>query len=95
MKINEELIQYIGDLSRLDLSEEEKTQAQHDLSDILDYMEKLNELDTAGLPEMAHPFEAVNCFREDVVTNTDDSENLLSNAPQRKNSWYKVFKTVE
>lgn len=95
MKINEELIQYIGDLSRLDLSEEEKKQAQSDLSDILDYMEKLNELDTAGLPEMAHPFEAVNRFREDVVTNADDSENLLSNAPQRKNSWYKVFKTVE
>ena len=44
---------------------------------------------------MSHPFEAVNCLREDEVTNGDDRENLLSNAPERKNSYFKVFKTVE
>ncbi|MFR8251961.1 MAG: Asp-tRNA(Asn)/Glu-tRNA(Gln) amidotransferase subunit GatC, partial [Anaerovoracaceae bacterium] len=66
-----------------------------DLSDVLDYTEKLNELDTEGLPEMSHPFEAVNRFREDEVRNSDDRENLLSNAPERKGSYFKVFKTVE
>ncbi len=95
MKITDELIGYIGDLSRLHLSEEEKERAKKDLSDILDYTEKLNELDTDGVPEMSHPFDAVNCFREDVVTNGDDRENLLSNAPERKGSYFKVFKTVE
>lgn len=95
MKITDELIGYIGDLSRLHLSEEEKERAKKDLSDILDYTEKLNELDTDGVPEMSHPFHAVNCFREDVVTNGDDRENLLSNAPERKGSYFKVFKTVE
>ncbi len=95
MKITDELIGYIGDLSRLYLSEEEKERAKKDLSDILDYTEKLNELDTDGLPEMSHPFDAVNCFRQDVVTNGDDRENLLSNAPERKGSYFKVFKTVE
>ena len=53
MKITDELIGYIGDLSRLHLSEEEKERAKKDLSDILDYTEKLNELDTDGVPEMS------------------------------------------
>ena len=95
MKINEELIDYISDLSRLSLSEEQKSKAGEDLSDILDYVEKLNELDTAGMPEMSHPFDEVNCFREDIVTNSDDRDNLLSNAPDRRASYYKVLKTVE
>ena len=95
MQITDDLIEYIGDLSRLYLSDEEKERAKKDLSDILDYTEKLNELDPEGAEEMSHPFEAVNCLREDEVTNGDDRENLLSNAPERKNSYFKVFKTVE
>ncbi|MFR8251247.1 MAG: Asp-tRNA(Asn)/Glu-tRNA(Gln) amidotransferase subunit GatC, partial [Anaerovoracaceae bacterium] len=46
MQITDELIGYIGDLSRLYLSDEEKERAKKDLSDVLDYTEKLNELDT-------------------------------------------------
>ena len=95
MNITDELIGYISDLSRLYLSNEEKEKAKGDLSDVLSYIDKLNELDTKGMPEMSHPFEAVNCFREDVVTNSDDRENLLANAPESKGSYYKVFKTVE
>ena len=95
MQITDELIDYIGDLSRLYLSDEEKEKAKADLSDILNYTEKLNELDTAGMPEMSHPFEAVNCFRGDVVTNSDDHENLLANAPESKGQYIKVLKAVE
>lgn len=95
MKITDELIDYIGDLSRLYLSEEDKKRQKSDLSDILDYVEKLNELDTKGVPEMSHPFENVNCFREDVVTNGDNREALLANAPERKGSYFKVFKTID
>ena len=95
MQITDTLINYIGDLSRLYLSDEEKEAAKSDLSDILNYIEKLEELDTTGLPEMSHPFEDVNCFREDVVTNSDDYENLLSNAPESKGRYYKVLKAVE
>lgn len=95
MNITDELIGYISDLSRLYLSDEEKEKAKGDLSDVLSYIDKLNELDTKGMPEMSHPFEAVNCFREDVVTNSDDRDNLLANAPESKGSYYKVFKTVE
>lgn len=95
MQITDELIDYIGDLSRLYLSDEEKEKAKSDLSDILNYTEKLNELDTKGMPEMSHPFDAVNCFREDVVTNSDDHENLLANAPESRGQYIKVLKAVE
>lgn len=95
MQITDELIGYIGDLSRLYLSDEEKERAKKDLSDVLNYTEKLNELDTEGVLEMSHPFEEVNRFREDEVKNGDDRDNLLSNAPERKGSYFKVFKTVE
>ena len=95
MKINDDLIEYIGNLSRLHLSDEEKDARKNDLSDILDYMEKLNEIDTEGLPEMTHPFEKNNRFREDEITNADSSGEMLSNAPDRKDNYFKVFKTVE
>ena len=95
MKINDDLIEYIGTLSRLHLSAEEKEARKNDLSDILDYMEKLNEIDTTGLPEMTHPFERNNYFREDEVTNSDRREEMLSNAPEKKGDYFKVFKTVE
>lgn len=95
MKITDELIEYIGDLSRLELSAEEKEARKKDLTDILDYMDKLSELDTKDVAPMSHPFDEVNRFREDVVTNKDRREEMLSNAPDKKGDYFKVFKTVE
>jgi aspartyl-tRNA(Asn)/glutamyl-tRNA(Gln) amidotransferase subunit C len=95
MQITDELIEYIGELSRLELSEEEKTNRKQDLTDILNYMEKLNALDTRGLPEMTHPFDAANRFRADMVTNRDRRADMLANAPDRKGDYFKVFKTLE
>jgi aspartyl-tRNA(Asn)/glutamyl-tRNA(Gln) amidotransferase subunit C len=95
MKITDELIDYIGELSRLALSAEEKEARKKDLTDILNYMDKLNELDTTDLPEMTHPFDAVNRFREDVVQNGDRRAEMLRNAPDRKDDYFRVFKTVE
>jgi aspartyl-tRNA(Asn)/glutamyl-tRNA(Gln) amidotransferase subunit C len=95
MQITDELIDYIGELSRLELSDEEREARKKDLTDILNYMDKLNELDTSGLPEMTHPFDAVNNFREDVVRNGDRREEMLENAPDKKGDFFKVFKTVE
>ena len=95
MQINEDLIGYLGDLSRLYLSDEEKRTMESDLTDILNYVDKLSELDTAGRPEMSHPFSEVNNFREDEVVNHDDRERLLANAPEKRGSYFKVLKTVE
>jgi aspartyl-tRNA(Asn)/glutamyl-tRNA(Gln) amidotransferase subunit C len=95
MRIDNDLIEYIAELSKLQLTAEEKEARKTDLSDILGYMDKLNELDTAGLPEMTHPFDAQNRFRADEVINGDRREEMLRNAPEAKGDYFKVFKAVE
>lgn len=93
--ISDETIEYIGILAKLELSDEEKEQAKTDMASMLDYIDKLNELDTDGVEPMSHVFPVNNVFREDIVTNGDDRENILSNAPEEKNGMFNVPKTFE
>ena len=93
--ISDEMIDYVGILAKLELSPEEKERAKKDMGEMLDYIDKLNELDTTGIEPMSHIFPMTNVFREDVVTNGDDSENMLQNAPEVKNGSYVVPKKVE
>ncbi|SHJ18346.1 Asp-tRNA(Asn)/Glu-tRNA(Gln) amidotransferase subunit GatC [Parasporobacterium paucivorans] len=93
--ITDETIEYVSILAKLDLSEEEREQAKKDMGSMLDYIDKLNELNTQGVEPMSHIFPVNNVFREDVLENGDDRDNLLSNAPQKKDGCYKVPKTVE
>lgn len=84
--ISEETIEYVGILAKLELSEEEKEQARKDMGNMLDYIDKLNELDTSGVEPMSHVFPVNNVFREDVVINGDGSKDLMANAPEGKDS---------
>lgn len=93
--ISDETIEYVGILAKLELSDEEKEAAKKDMASMLDYIDKLNELDTTGVEPMSHVFPVNNVFREDMVANGDDSENMLKNAPEVKDSGYMVPKTVE
>lgn len=95
MIITDETIEYVGILAKLELSPEEKEQAKKDMSDMLAYVGKLNELDTDGVEPMSHTFDVHNVFREDVVTNGDDRENMILNAPEREDGCYKVPKTFD
>ncbi len=94
-RISDETIEYVGILAKLELSEEEKEQAKADIGRMLDYIDKLNELDTSGVEPLSHVFPVHNVFREDVVTNGDESEKMLANAPEKKDGSFKVPKTVE
>ena len=94
-KISDETIEYVGILAKLELSEEEKEAAKKDMEQMLDYIDTLNELDTTGIEPMSHVFPVNNVFREDVVVNGDDRENILKNAPGVKEGAFKVPKTVE
>lgn len=93
--ISDETIEYVGILAKLELSGEEKEQAKKDMGRMLDYIDKLNELDTTGVEPMSHVFPVNNVFREDVVTNGDDRENMLKNAPEQKDGTYVVPITIE
>ncbi len=94
-RISDETIEYVGILAKLELSEEEKEAAKEDMGRMLDYIDMLNELDTTKAEPMSHVFSMNNVFREDVVTNGDDRENMLKNAPESKDGAYKVPRTVE
>lgn len=93
--INDETIEYVGILAKLELSAEEKEQAKSDMGRMLDYIDKLGELDTTDVEPMSHVFSVENVFREDVVTNGDERERLLSNAPQEKDGMFVVPRTFE
>ena len=85
----------MGILAKLELSEEEKEQAKKDMGSMLDYIDKLGELDTTGVEPMSHVFPVKNVFREDVVTNGDMREDILKNAPGEKDGMFVVPRTFE
>lgn len=93
--ISDETMEYVGILAKLELSDEEKEAAAKDMGRMLDYIDKLNELDTSGVEPMSHVFPVNNVFREDVVTNGDDSANMLKNAPEEKESGFSVPRTFD
>lgn len=93
--ITDEIIDHVGILAKLELSSGEKEQAKTDMGRMLDYIDKLGELDTAGIEPMSHVFPVQNVFREDVVTNGDESGKLLSNAPGQKDNMFVVPRTFD
>lgn len=93
--ISDETIEYVGILAKLELSDEEKEQAKKDMGSMLDYIDKLGELDTADVEPMSHVFPVKNVFREDVVTNGDVREEILKNAPGEKDGMFVVPRTFE
>ena len=93
--ISDETIEYVGILAKLELSDEEKEQAKKYMANMLDYIDTLNELDTSGVEPMSHVFPVNNVFREDVVTNGDDREEILANAPEAKEGAFVVPKTFD
>mgnify|MGYP000242516868 CR=1 FL=1 len=92
--ISDETMEYVGILAKLELKDEEKESARQDMQKMLDYVEKLDELDTSSVEPMSHIFGDQNVFREDEVTNGDNSEAMLANAPKAKEGQYQVPKTI-
>ncbi len=95
MVITDETIKYVAALAKLELGESEKEKAKQDLENILNYMDTMNELNTDDVDPVSHVFPIKNVFREDVVVNGSDRDNLLLNAPDKKDGCFKVPKTVE
>ena len=92
--IDDETIENVCIRAKLSLSDEAKEKAKEDMQKMLDYVEKLDELDTDGVEPLSHIFGDQNVFREDVVTNGDNKEAMLANAPKAKEGQYQVPKTI-
>lgn len=93
--VDDAVMENVEILAKLALTEEEREKAKEKMQEMLDYVDKLNELDTEGIEPLSHTFSVGNVFREDVVTNGDDREAMLANAPKRKEGQYQVPKTVQ
>lgn len=87
-------VEHVAMLARLSLSEEEKQIFAEQLGAILDYVEKLNELDTEGVEPLAHILPVFNVFREDEVKPGSTRDEILSNGPLTEDGYYKVPKII-
>ncbi len=94
-KIDEKQVRKVAKLSRLELTEAEVEEFTGQLSAILDYVEKMNELDTENVQPLAHCLPISNVFREDIVKESLGTEKTLSNAPQRDGEFFKVPKILD
>ncbi|WP_408955631.1 Asp-tRNA(Asn)/Glu-tRNA(Gln) amidotransferase subunit GatC [Natroniella sp. ANB-PHB2] len=95
MKIDQETVEKIAHLARLEVSEEEKEVFANQLSDILEHAEKLNELDTEDVEPTAHALPIKNVFRKDEVRESLEREDTLANAPDKDKGMFKVPQIVE
>ena len=93
-KIDESEVRKVAKLARLELSEAEVQEFTGQLSAILDYVAKMNELDTEGVEPLAHCLAISNVFREDRVGESLGPEATLANAPQRDGNFFKVPKIL-
>ena len=93
-KIDNETIAYVAALGKLYLSAEEEERARQDLQQMLDYVDRLNQLDTSDTEPMVQVQDTNNVFREDVVTGTDARAEMLANAPQQDEDQFVVPITI-
>jgi aspartyl-tRNA(Asn)/glutamyl-tRNA(Gln) amidotransferase subunit C len=94
MALTPETVRQVAHLARLTLADAEVDLFTRQLNDILNYVEKLNELDTTDVLPMAHVLELNNAFREDTVTDSLPLEEALANAPDRQRNSFTVPKII-
>ena len=93
-RISSDVIEDVEILAKLQLTPEEKVKAGQDMEEMIEYFDKMNELDTEGVEPLTHIFNMGNVMREDEITNEDGSEDALKNAPEKHNMAFVVPKTV-
>ena len=94
MSITRKDVEYIAQLARLRFKDEDLENFTHQLNEILNYVEKLNELDTTNVEPLNHPVENVNVFRSDELKPSVQTEAALKNAPDRTDDFFKVPKVI-
>ena len=93
-KIDFDLTRHIGLLSRLEMSDDEVQALADHLAHILQYVDKLQELDTDDVEPMAHAVALHNVLADDVIGQSLTPDAALANAPQRDGDFFKVPKVI-
>ena len=95
MKIDRETLEKIAHLARLELKEEDVPKLMEDMSQIISFVEKLNEVDTKGVEPLTTMSHEINQFRDDVVKDQLTQDEVLKNAPEKEGDFFKVPKVLE
>ncbi|MCO6473406.1 MAG: Asp-tRNA(Asn)/Glu-tRNA(Gln) amidotransferase subunit GatC [Melioribacteraceae bacterium] len=95
MSVTRNEIEYIAELARLKFSDDELESLTLDMNRILDYMDKLNELDTENVEPLSHPLELENVFREDKIGKSISAEDALKNSFSRSDKYFTVPKVIK
>jgi aspartyl-tRNA(Asn)/glutamyl-tRNA(Gln) amidotransferase subunit C len=92
--VNDE-VQSIATLARIEIKPEEVPEFAAELTKILDFVTRMNTVDTTDVEPLAHPLDALSHSRQDIVIDDDIRETLQANAPQMENSLFLVPKVIE
>ena len=95
MALTHDEVRHIGKLARLGLTDEDVAKFAEQLSDILEYFERLKTVDTEDVPPTAYPLELHNVMRDDEPTPPADPDDILKNAPLREGEYFRVRAVFE
>ncbi len=95
MKVDKDTIDRVAALAKLRFNEEEKENVREELSKIITFCEKLNEIDTEGVEPLIFLGEEINIFRDDEPVLEITKEEALKNAPQKDSDYFKVPKFLD
>lgn len=95
MKVTDKDVIHIAKLSRLSLTEEEIDMFKSQLNTILDYVELLNNLDTSKVEPTAHVIPLKNVMRDDILEPSLYQQDVLKNAPDATDKFFRVPKIIE
>jgi len=93
--IDDKDVEHVARLARLALSDAEKARMREQLAKILQYIDKLKELDVAGIEPTSHAVPLVNVMRDDEVVPSRPREDMLANAPDRAGEFFRVPRIIE
>jgi len=94
MNIDQDTVAKIAHLARLELTADEQTEMIKDMNKILDFMAKLNEVDTSAVEPLVYMTNEVNVLREDVIRHDITHEEALLNAPKHDQDFFQVAKVI-
>jgi len=94
MKIDENLIDRLAELSKLEFNASEKVEIKDDLQKMLNFVQKLDEINTAGIPPLVFMSSEINRLREDVAVLEISKDEALKNAPKKDSDYFKVPKVI-
>lgn len=95
MKVTDDIVKHIAHLARLDFKGEELDAIKDDMEKIIDFVDKLSEIDTENVEPLIFMNETVNVLREDIPNQTLTKENALANAPKSDSDYFRIPKVLD